>query len=130
MRLTYHYVDNKLSEIKTDFPYQPYDVYGFTLTYLEKFYYDQNGNLIKTEHFKQQNGVNTGEKTVRVFGNYDNAQNPFKRLQFLDDYFYRSISKNNFRQYDVATYYNDELRGLTSTTWTFKYDSNGQIIVE
>lgn len=129
---TFNYVENKLAEIKTvlpNMPYDPTDPNDYLLTYLEKFYYDTNGNLTKAEYFEQQNGINKGEKIVRTFEDYDNSTNPTKRLQLLDEFFYRSLSKNNFRKYTEVHYNYDVISSTNTTTWTFNYDSNGQIIV-
>lgn len=129
---TFNYLSNKITEIKTTFPNMPYDPTDpndYLLTYLEKFYYDTNGNLTKSEYFEQQNGINKGEKVIRTFENYDNSYNPFKRLRLLDEFFYRSLSKNNYRKRTERHYY-DEVLGLASdTSWTFSYDTNGQIII-
>lgn len=131
-RQTFTYVNNKLSEIKTTRPDRTYnssDPNDYLLTYLEKFYFDANGNLSKAEYFEQRNGINKGLKIIRTFEDYDSATNPCKRLFLLDDYFYRSLSKNNFRKYTEAQYYNDVLASTNSFKWTFSYNTNGQIIV-
>jgi hypothetical protein len=128
---TFIYVNNKLSEIKTILPnilYDSSDPNDYVTTYSEKFYFDASGNLSKTEYYEQRNGVNKGEKVVRTFEDYDNSANPFKRLQLLDDFFYRSLSKNNFRKYTEVHYYNDIVNNTTTETYSFNYNSNGQII--
>ncbi|GAT62819.1 hypothetical protein PJIAN_3129 [Paludibacter jiangxiensis] len=128
---TFIYVNNKLSEIKTSFPNMPYDSSDpndYVTTYSEKFYFDTSGNLSKTEYVEQRNGVNKGEKIVRTFANYDNSTNIFKRLQLLDNFFYRSLSKNNFREYREVHFYNDVVNYTNTDTCIFDYDSNGQII--
>lgn len=129
---TFNYLNNRLIEIKTTLPNMPYDSTDpndYILTYLEKFYFDANGNLIKSEYFEQQNGINIGEKVVRIFENYDNSTNPCKRLKLLDEFFYRSLSNNNYRKYSEIRYTNEVLDSTSTTSWTFYYDSNGQIIV-
>lgn len=129
---TFNYLDNKLSEIKTtlpNMPYDPTDPNDYLLTYFEKFYYDTNGNLTKSEYFEQENGINKGEKVIRTFENYDNSTNPFKRLQLLDEFFYRSLSKNNYRKYTEIHYYYEVIGSTSTTSWTFNYDTNGQIII-
>lgn len=129
---TFSYLDNRLTEIKTTLPNWPPDPTNpndYLLTYLEKFYYDTNGNLTKSEYFELQNGINIGEKVIRTFENYDNSTNPCKRLQLLDEFFYRSLSKNNYRKYTEINYYNEVLGSTSTTSWTFNYDTNGQIII-
>lgn len=128
----YKYSNGKLTEIKTTFPNMPYDPNDpndYVWTYLENFYYDQNGNLTKTEYFEQQNGINKGESILRTFEDYDSSINPCKRFYLLDDFFYRSLSKNNYRKYTEIHYNNDILSSTSYTIWTFNYDSNGQIII-
>lgn len=128
---TFTYLNSKLTEIKTTFPnlsyYPPND---YIPTYLEKFYYDSKGNLTKSEYILQKDGVNTSEKTVRTFEDYDNSYNAWKRLYLLDDFFYRSISKNNFRKYTEIKY--DIAGNITSSkeqTLNFNYDSSGNIVI-
>jgi len=127
----FRYSENKLVEIITSYPNMPYDATeptDYIWTFVENFYYDSNDNLTKTEYFEQQNGVNKGQKIVRTFEDYDNSVNPCKRFQLLDEFFYRSLSKNNFRKY-TEVQYNDGVKSESKTIWTFRYDSNGQIIV-
>lgn len=128
----YNYSNNKLVEIKTTFPNYPYDSTDptdYIITYSEKFYYDSNGNLSKTEYFEQHNGINKGEKIVRIFENYDNAPNPLKRFYLLNQYFYGSISKNNYRKYTEIHYDDDMMTSTNETSWTYLYDTNGNILV-
>ena len=131
-KLLYNYLNNKINEIKTTFPNMPYDSTDpndYKLTYLEKFYFDTNGNLTKSEFFEQRNGINIGEKIIRTFENYDNSFNPCKRLKLLDEFFYRSLSNNNYSTYNEVHYQNSALGIATTTNWTFNYSVNGQIIV-
>lgn len=131
-RETYIYKGGKLDEIKTTFPNMPYDptdpndyIYSFS----EKFFFNSAGNLIRTEYVELQDGVPSPHyKRVRLFENFDNSYNPFKRFTLLDEYFYRSLSKNNFRTYrEILT------QNGTSTAsvqeWEFNYDSAGNIII-
>lgn len=129
----YKYINNQLSEIQTTLPNMPYDStdpFDYIETYIENFYYDSKGNLSKSEYILQNNGVNTKQKTVRIFENYDNSYNPWKRFTLLDEYFYRSISINNFRKYTEIKY--DFAGNITSNKehiWGFNYDSSGNIII-
>lgn len=128
---SFKYDAGKLTEIVTSFPnlpYDPNDENDYVLTYSEKFYYDTNSNLIKTEYFEQHNGQNIGSKIVRTFENYDSSVNPFKKLQLLEGYFYRSLSKNNYRKYTETGYYGETSISRNDSSWTFNYDSNGNII--
>jgi len=127
----YKYESGKLTEILTTLPKMPYyPPDDYIPTYLEKFYYDSKGNLTKSEYIFQKDGMNTKEKIVRTFEDYDNSYNPWKRLYLLDEFFYRSISKNNFRKYTEIKY--DYYGNITSTKvqdWGFNYDSSGNIII-
>lgn len=130
--LTYSYSNNKLVEIKTTLPDNTYGATGPSafLSYIEKFYYDSNGNLTRTEYFQQEYGINKGQKIVRIFEDYDTSRNPWKRLYLIDEYFYRSISKNNFRKYTEMQYNNDILVSTLEENWMFTYDSNGDILIK
>lgn len=125
--------NGQLTEINITLPNQPYDPtdpYDYIETYLEKFFYDSKGNLTKTEYFEQRNGVNKGVKIVRSFEEYDNSYNPWKRMYLLDDFFYRSISKNNFRKSKIVRYEeNGEISLDSQQSWIFNYDSKGNIII-
>ncbi|MDR6761817.1 hypothetical protein J2Y38_002026 [Flavobacterium sp. 2755] len=125
------YNGNKLVQIVTTYPNIPFDASDpddYIWSYVENFYYDANGNLTKAEYLEQQNGVNKGKKIIRTFEDYDHSTNPFKKLQLLDDTFYRSLSKNNYRKYTENQYSDDVLSFESTTTWGFNYDSNGQMI--
>ena len=131
-KLLYKYTNGKLTEVVTTYPnmvYYPEDETDYVLTFSEKFYYDAHDNLTKTEYSELHNGKEEGEKIIRTFEDYDNSYNPFKRLQLLEEYFYRSLSKNNFRKYKETSY----LYGSVSTnesTWTFIYDTKGNMVVD
>lgn len=128
----YSYKNGLLDEIKTTFPnalYEPTDPNDYIETYSERFYYDATGNLTRTEYFELHDGVKTENKRIRQFENYDNSGNPFKRFTLLDEYFYRSLSKNNFRSYREEVYRFDEIISTKTQEWTFNYDANGQIII-
>lgn len=127
----YKYAEGKLTEVVTSYPnmtYYPEDPTDYILTFSEKFFYDANNNLTKTEYTELHNGKSEGEKIVRIFEDYDTSYNPFKRMQLLEEYFYRSLSRNNFRKYTQTSYYYDSV-STKETDWTFVYDAQGNIIV-
>lgn len=127
---TFHYNNNVLDEIKTTLPNMPYyPPDGYIETYSEKFFYDGSKNLIRTEYYELRNGVREGEKIIRTFGDYDNSYNPFKRFTLLDEYFYRSLSKNNFRTYREERTYEYGGSNTSTQSWTFNYDASGNIIL-
>jgi hypothetical protein len=129
-KLVYYYSNNILVEIKTTFPNTPYTFPdNYLLTYSEKFNYDSNGNLSKAEYIEQRNGINKGRKIVRIFENYDNSINPLKRFYLLDQYFYGSISKNNYRKYTEIHYEDDVITTKYESNWKYLYDQNGNILV-
>lgn len=128
----YSYKNGLLDEIKTtlpNMPYDPNDPDDYILSYAENFFYDASGNLTKTEYFEQHNGINVKKKTVRQFENYDTSSSPFKPLQLLDEYFYRSLSENNFRTYKEFQFNYGEVVSSKNVEWSFDYDSTGKIII-
>ncbi|MBF8457404.1 hypothetical protein IV494_09455 [Kaistella sp. G5-32] len=129
---SYFYKNGQLDEIITALPnmiYDPGNPEDKILTYREKFYYDANGNLAKTEYFEQLAGVDQQKERIRFFQNYDNSPNPFKKLTLLEEYFYRSLSKNNFASYKEYDYQNGKEVLKSAVDWTFNYDAAGNIIV-
>lgn len=128
----YTYKNGMLDEITTtlpNMPYDPTDPNDYIITYSEKFFYDGSKNLIRTEYFELQNGVKNGEKIIRFFENYDNSYNPFKRFTLLDEYFYRSLSQNNFRNYKEEKT-ESGITNVSQQEWGFNYDTSGQIIIK
>lgn len=125
---SYTYAGNNLVEIETTL-YYPNVPGDYILTTSEKFYFDSNNNLTKTEYVTKDNGIETGEKIVRTFEDYDKSINPTKRFFLLDEYFYRSLSKNNFRKYTEITSYDGMVSASIVKNWTFNYDGNGNIII-
>lgn len=129
---SYFYQNGQLDEIITALPnmiYDPGNPEDKILSYREKFYYDANGNLAKTEYFKQLAGVDQQKERIRLFQNYDNSPNPFKKLTLLEEYFYRSLSKNNFASYKEYDYQNGKEVLKSAVDWTFNYNAAGNIIV-
>lgn len=82
-------------------------------------------------------------KETKKFGGYDSAQNPFRKLQLFEETFNRSLSKNNFTEYeetfDYYSYLNSDYSqtptlvpsgNFNSRTWSFAYDENGDWIYD
>ncbi len=129
----YKYTNSKLTEIITSYPNMPYnpnDPYDFVFTSSEKFEYDNNGNLIKIVFVAKHNNVINGGIKETVFGNYDKAKNPFKKLYLIEEYFYKSLSKNNYRKILITSYdQNNNIISSSGSSWEFPYDSAGNIIL-
>lgn len=126
----FYYKDGNLDEIITTLPNMPYyPPDDYIETYSEKFFYDASKNLVRTEYYELRNGIREGEKIIRTFGNFDNSYNPFKRFTLLDEYFYRSLSKNNFRTYREERTYEYGGSNTSTQSWTFNYDASGNIIL-
>ena len=70
-----------------------------------------------------------GIRIVRTFGNYDTAKNVCKSLFLVEDLMYRSLSANNYRSYSEEEFWFNELQSSKTQSWTFNYDSNGQLII-
>ncbi|WP_396212528.1 hypothetical protein [Flavobacterium sp.] len=91
------------------------------------YYFNQSNNIdsIVTKKFLNSNLI---LKTVEIFSEYDNAENPLKNLLIFEETFYRALSKNNFKRYDKREYNPaNELTGTSFRTWNFIYDSNGKV---
>lgn len=101
------------------------------------YFFNSNGNLIKSEKLEKSGGVDRIFTTTK-YSDFDNAKNPFKKLFLIKDNFYeKSLSANNFRKIESIIQYlptpdngNIELpAGINNAHWTYQYDSNGQVIL-
>ncbi|WP_288788805.1 hypothetical protein [Elizabethkingia miricola] len=132
----YFYNGKLLIKRETTYPNMPYDPsesWDYIETIVEDFTYDSNNNLQKivTTSHKTGNVKSINKIKEITFGNYDTSKNPFVKLGILNDYFERSLSKNNFRS-RIETSYNIEgnpYKG-SENTWNYSYDSNGNLILE
>ncbi|AIL45774.1 hypothetical protein [Elizabethkingia anophelis] len=114
-------------------PYNPSESWDYIETIVEDYIYDSNNNLQKIITTTHKTGnLNSSIKTKEItFGDYDTSKNPFVKLGILNDYFERSLSKNNFRSRTEITYNINGIPGDKSeNTWTFMYDTKGNLIVE
>lgn len=130
--LTYNYDSTgKLVEIVTELPNMPYvptDPNDYILTYVEKFTYDDSGNLKKAVTTEKHNNIDAYIMKEVEFSNFDTAQNPFRGLGIFEDYFYFSLSKNNCQKRKIQEF--NEYNQVISTneyTWTNQYDSYGNL---
>ncbi|AZA91432.1 RHS Repeat [Chryseobacterium nakagawai] len=130
--LTYTYdASGKLIEILTQYPnvpYDPTDPQDYILTYVEKFIYNNSGNLEKATKTQKHNNVDAYITNEITFDNFDSAQNPFKNLGIFEDYFYFSLSKNNPQRRISKEYqpYSSEFF-LNQSNWTNQYNTNGRL---
>lgn len=94
-------------------------------------------NLIKSEFLHKLQGADV-ELTTTIYSDFDNAQNPFKKMGLVsDDLYEKSLSANNFRKKVVTVEQfahpaNGNVAMPPSTTikeLTYKYDSNGQVLL-
>ncbi|MDX8567481.1 hypothetical protein OZ668_05770 [Elizabethkingia sp. HX XZB] len=135
-KIKYLYDGKVLIKRETTYPNRSYDPslsWDYIETFVEDFIYDSNNNLQKIVTTSHKTGnVNSITKTKEItFGNYDTSKNPFVKLGILNDYFERSLSKNNFRSRTEITYNINGIPGDKSeNNWTFMYDTKGDLIVE
>ncbi|SHL17742.1 hypothetical protein [Chryseobacterium polytrichastri] len=130
--LTYTYdTSGKLTEILTQYPnipYDPTDPADYILTYVEKFTYNNSGNLEKAIKTEKHNNIDAYVTNEIIFDNFDSTQNPFKSLGIFEDYFYFSLSKNNPRRKISKEFkpYSSEFF-LNQSNWTNQYNSDGSL---
>lgn len=129
--LTYNYdVSGKLVNILTEFPNIPYDPTNpddYILTYVEKFTYDHVGNLEKAVTIEKHNNVDVYVTKEVECSNFDTAQNPFRKLGIFEDYFYFSLSTNNFNKRIIKEYNIGNLVSTQVLSWSSSYNSNGSV---
>lgn len=92
-----------------------------------KFYYNPINNLdsIVTRKYYQ---TNLQSKTVEVFSDYDAADNPLKNLVLFEETFYRSLSRTNFRKYEIKNYDADNNpTGYSFKNFALIYDASGKV---
>ena len=135
-KIKYFYNGKTLIKRETTYPNMPYnpsESWDYIETIVEDYIYDSNNNLQKIITTTHKTGnLNSSIKTKEItFGDYDTSKNPFVKLGILNDYFERSLSKNNFRSRTEITYNINGIPGDKSeNTWTFMYDTKGNLIVE
>lgn len=130
--LTYSYdATGKLVEILTQMPNLPYiptDPTDYILTYIEKFTYDNSGNLQKAVTIERRNNVDIYIMEQIEFSNFDTVENPFRGLGIFEDYLYLSLSKNNFQKRKIQQFNEaGQLSSLYELTWTNQYEPNGNL---
>ncbi|WP_452227621.1 hypothetical protein [Lacinutrix sp. MEBiC02404] len=144
----YSYDNNKLiSYIKASTHiYQSSNISVRDIEESELYYSNNNlDSIITISSTKYSDIPNTvyEEKETKRFGGYDSALNPFRKLQLFDETFYRSLSENNFTEYeetfDYYHYPNSDYSqtpilvpsiNINTRTWGFAYDENGEWIYD
>ena len=135
-KIKYFYNGKVLIKRETTYPnrsYDPSESWDYIETIIEDFIYDSNNNLQKivTTSHKTGNVKSVNKIKEITFGNYDTSKNPFVKLGILNDYFERSLSKNNFRSRSEISYNIDGTPSDKSeNNWTFMYDTKGNLILE
>ncbi len=109
----YYDVQNRIERTEQHFEWSI-----FTRTYT----FDAAGNLTKISGVKKYRDGEVITTTEETFGGYDDKPNPLKGLCLWQDYFYRSLSNNNFTSYTYISGSTEETRN-----WTLFYDSNGNV---
>ncbi|GLB49404.1 hypothetical protein [Neptunitalea lumnitzerae] len=117
-----------------------------TRYYEESNLYYSNNNLdsivtIISMKWSDQPYTILKNKQTQYFEEYDNAINPFRKLQIFEETFNRSLSDNNFTKYRVTSqayhYLNNdysqtptmyEAYEIFSQNWSFVYDENAEWI--
>lgn len=84
--------------------------------------FNEAGNLTKISGVRKYRDGEVITTTEETFGGYDNKPNPLKGLCLWQDYFYRSLSNNNFTSYTYISGSTEETRN-----WTLSYDNNGNV---
>ncbi len=130
--LTYKYnTSGKLVEILTELPNMPYiptDPNDYILTYIEKFTYDGAGNLQKAITTERHNNTDIYITKSVEFSNFDTVQNPFSNLTVFEDYFYLSLSKNNFQKRKIQEFNMDGQEVFfNELTWANQYNLDGSL---
>ncbi|MCS3532328.1 hypothetical protein [Chryseobacterium sp. JUb7] len=130
--LTYTYDSSgKLTQILTEYPNMPYDPSDpddYIWTDIEKFSYNNSGNLEKATKTEKHNNIDAYVTNEVTFENFDSAPNPFKNLGVFEDYFYFSLSKNNPKRRISKEYkpYSSEFF-LNQSNWTNQYNQDGSL---
>jgi len=135
-KIKYFYNGKILIKRETTYPNRSYDPslsWDYIETIVEDFIYNSNNNLQKIITTSHKTGnVNSITKTKEItFEDYDTSKNPFVKLGILNDYFERSLSKNNFRSRSEISYNIDSTpRDKSENTWVFMYNTKGDLIIE
>lgn len=111
----FYYYDSQ-NRIKTT--EQHFEWFIITKTYT----FNATGNLTKILGVKKYRDGEIVGTTEETFDGYDNKSNPLKGLCLWQDYFYRSLSNNNFTSYTYTSGSAWEKRN-----WTLFYNSNGNV---
>ncbi|KAA2240825.1 hypothetical protein F0L74_32335 [Chitinophaga agrisoli] len=97
----------------------------------QQFYFNLSGNLEKVTSRDSSNYDNALLGTTEeTFSGYDNSPNPFRQrfLMIWEDLFYRSLSVNNYTQYNMVTYTPGiDIPAMTNIVSTFYYRNDGTL---
>lgn len=130
-RITYSYNNSgKLAEALTEFPnalYDPTNPNDYVLAYVEKFIYNNKGNLEKAITTEKHNNIEAYITKEIEFEFFDLVPNPFRKLGIFEDYFYFSLSTNNYNKITTKFYKLGKLDKTVSRVWAHSYNSDGTL---
>ncbi|WP_347219403.1 hypothetical protein [Chryseobacterium sp.] len=125
---------NKLQKVILKYP----DIVPGTPSYhylkelerVDLFFYEGNNLKRIVSQSAGDYNSNSNIKRETVFSDYDMAKNPFKKLELIEFYFYRSLSENNYRNMKIYNYDEEGTKTLFSEQgWNFRYDHNNQLLL-
>lgn len=125
---------NKLQKVILKYP----DIVPGTPSYhylkelerVDLFFYEGNNLKRIVSQSAEDYNSNSSKKRETVFSDYDTAKNPFKKLELIEFYFYRSLSENNYRNMKIYNYDEEGTKTLFSEQgWNFRYDQNNQLLL-
>lgn len=123
--LAYTYSSSgKISQIVTYSVYRDASEVTASKKFIKKFFFNSQDNLekVETRQLLVEGFVLT--LTIEEFDDYDASINPFKGLFMFGDTYYRSLSKNNFREYrkeEIDMQYKISV-AKQSANWALTYD--------
>lgn len=103
---TYEYVGNKIIE----------KVGSFT----RRIFYIENGNLAKIDWFFGSSPDVIYKKKEYLFTNYDSTPNLLKGKFYINGFFFKAFSNNNYRKIEINTYdFNNGVYELNQGQYSF-----------
>lgn len=109
------------------------DYFGTANHETTTYYFNNDHNLVKSETLETSNGIGRMFHTY-TYSDFDNAQNPFKKLWMLDfdenTVYMKSLSANNFRKMErISEYLEYQVSNRWVYEYDYKYDSKGRLLL-